>query len=552
MNRMKDIRFVDNLGRQIPFNWTSSNKIEICVEKNNVPTNTQWVQFEIPSFAQKAGSKGYYVVADADSRGSHLCYFTDKPDYDNTIKQNLMPIVGVKTDKETYLLVVTGMQFAFYLNIGIQDGLHYLFPRFVLNGDVPYEDIRMEIYRLGEQADYSDIAGKYRQLQLERGNCVPLKQRCENNPILDYTADSIEIRIRLGWKPAPATVLYQTPENEPEMKVACTFFRVRDLIDKMKAQGIEKAQICLVGWNKSGHDGRYPDLFPVEEKLGGEEELRSLIRYAQQHGFQIICHTNSTDCYSISEDFSENIVIREKDQSLCVNELPWSGGRMYKLCPHYAMEYAKRDLPKVAELGFRGTHYVDVMSVLPPMTCYSPEHPSNAKETAQVYLEIMKMCHDLFGGFSSEGCLDFAAKYLDYGLYTVFSFDADSYFDQPIPFWQLVYHGIILSNACTDTVNYTIKGEFSTKRVKEFGSRPSFYLYSKHLEGSNQDDWLGHDDLIMDTDEQLDYAVMKIREGYDDFQKVKHLQKEFMIKHEMLSEKKRRITYSDGTVVEFE
>ena len=52
------------------------------------------------------------------------------------------------------------------------------------------------------------------------------------------------------------------------MRAACTFRRVRELADECKAQGLEGAEFQLVGWNLRGHDGRWPQAFPVEEALG--------------------------------------------------------------------------------------------------------------------------------------------------------------------------------------------------------------------------------------------------------------------------------------------
>ena len=51
-----------------------------------------------------------------------------------------------------------------------------------------------------------------------------------------------------------------------------------DILDEVKRQGVERAEVCLVGWNQKGHDGRFPELFPVEEQLGGEDKLRKLIK----------------------------------------------------------------------------------------------------------------------------------------------------------------------------------------------------------------------------------------------------------------------------------
>lgn len=139
----------------------------------------------------------------------------------------------------------------------------------------------------------------------------------------------------------------------------------------------------------------------------------------------------------------------------------------------------------------------------------------------------MKLCHDLFGGFSSEGAFDYLSKYLDFGLYvTMGSLDND-FFDEQIPLYELVYHGIILYNPSTETINASINGKNAIEKLKKCGGRPSFYIYSKFLTGSESSNWMGNDDLVIDTDEQLEYAVSKIKEIYDDYKTECEKQYEF-------------------------
>ena len=47
------------------------------------------------------------------------------------------------------------------------------------------------------------------------------------------------------------------------------------------------------------------------------------------------------------------------------------------------------------------------------------------------------------------------------------------------------------------------------------------------MTGSHIDNWLGSDDLIIDTDEQLRYTVSKIKEVYDDYKNEFQKQYEF-------------------------
>lgn len=537
----------DNTGKK--YSVVADNGV-YTLKREDIPEGLDYIDLIDESLFAKVGDDGYYVIADADKKGSRLCYFNEKQDGERIYKQDLMPIFGVKKPGFCKLLIVEGFKYEFSLVFGVKDSEYYIYPRFYLNGDIPYEDIQIRLISLENDATYSDMAVAYRNYQLNRGACRPLADRMRERKALAYAVEAPEIRIRMGWKPAPSPVLEQTIENEPEMKVACTFDRVCDLIDELKAQGVDKAQICLVGWNKSGHDGRWPQIFPVEEKFGGEERLKHLISYAQKNGYQIVCHTNSTDSYHIADTFSKDDVSKYKDGSCVVDTLVnWSGGRPYKLCPAKALEYAKKYLPKVKELGFEGLHYIDIMTVVPLWWCYDKNHPVTSKGTLEIYNEIMKLSQDLFGGFSSEGCFDFAANLLDYGLYVCWPEVFDDMVDKSVPLWQIVYHGIMLYNSTTDTVNYPIKDIKNKLLITEDGTRPSFYIYSKFLEGSNQDDWLGKDDLVIDTDEQLRFSVSKIKEAYEDYKDRIHLQTEFMVEHREIKDNVVEVTYSDGTVI---
>lgn len=222
---------------------------------------------------------------------------------------------------------------------------------------------------------------------------------------------------------------------------------------------------------------------------------------------------------------------------------------MYDLCPVLSEKYATEDLPKVAELGFEGLHYIDVMSVVPLRWCHSAEHPSNPAETLEHYNNIMNLCHELFGGFASEGVFDFTSKYLDYGLYVSWPAVQDETLDVDIPLWSLIYHGIILANPTTDTVNFPIKDKKNLLMMAEYGARPSFYIYSKFMNGGNQDDWLGKEDLIIDSDEDMRFSAKMIKKGCDDMKKINELNSEFITDHKIDNDGIRTVTYSSGRQV---
>ena len=102
----------------------------------------------------------------------------------------------------------------------------------------------------------------------------------------------------------------------------------------------------------------------------------------------------------------------------------WGGGLARHICPIKQVEYVKTELPKVRALGFRGLHYIDVMTTGPLFECNDRNHPVNRRECRNLWDEIAGYCRKEFGGYSSEGCFDFVAGNLDYGLYVSF-FDTE-------------------------------------------------------------------------------------------------------------------------------
>ena len=70
-----------------------------------------------------------------------------------------------------------------------------------------------------------------------------------------------------------------------------------------------------------------------------------------------------------------------------------------------------------------------------------------------------------------------------------------------------------------------------------------FYLYSNFMTGM---EWMGHEDLVAGTAEELAKSVAKIKEGADEFAKVADLQFEFMEDHRVLAPGVSLTVYANG------
>ncbi|MBP3663204.1 MAG: hypothetical protein J6J25_08885 [Bacteroidales bacterium] len=472
-------------------------------------------------------------------------------------KRHPLPILGYDTPRGFYMGYVRTYRYD-VSHISLAEKDHYTFTTELRIADVePYEDFHMDFYPLeGSEATYSGMGRLYRQMQIEAGNIVPLRERVKTRPELKYVVENPEVRIRQCWKPVPTPVLDQTPENEPMLRVKVTFERVKDIVDEMKKQGV-KAELCLVGWNLKGHDGRFPTHFPPEPELGGEKALRDLISYAQENGFQIVPHICTGDAYKVSEDWNEADIAKNPDGSLSTHAV-YGSGRMYDMCYKVAFEkHAQKIHDRLADMGFRGLLYNDVYSIVPPTVCHDPDHPVNSKEAQMWGYKTFEDGAKKLGGIASEGGYDHLAPILDYCLYTIMSPDYGNIDVRPmrdgyVPLWHIVYNGTILSCPISSCVNYTVKEPSVAMKQLEYGGHPTYYFYSAHRDDAAN--WMGgrtktgvSKDLLCGTQQELEEAVAAIRKGCDHLAEYGHLQYEFMEDHCELAPQVFRTLWSDGT-----
>ena len=503
----------------------------------------------LPGFAKaKAGDEGFFITPrNIEMNGDLLVRFSEHPDAHHQYEAPIMSCFGVRTPEVSALVrIERNYKYAFVLDI--QDGWYSLELLFDFTKNDPvYDNIRIEILPLAPNATLGDMATAERQLRLDRGEIVTLSEKCKTDAV-DYARKYPLIRIRMGWKQSPSPVLHQTPENEPEMHAVVTFARVRDIADALKEKGVEGAELQLVGWNIGGHDGRFPQLMPPEEKLGGMEELKKTIAYVKSLGYRISLHTNTIDATEIANTFTwdDVVVTRDGEYFQCGH---YSGGYAYHVCLEKQLKNAKRDLPEVAELGLNGVHFTDVISIVVPDTCCSKEHPCYTADGIRLAQENIHFTRELFGAFSSEGCMDFALKEMDYGLYVSFGDGfgkrSNPVSDLLVPFFELTYHGIVLYNPVSPTVNYPIKSPADILTFRMRGGRPSFYFHSKFRYG--EPNWMGDIDLVATDNASMNRAAQIIADSLREYEQLRDLQLVHMKDYELLDNGIHVATYFDGT-----
>ena len=513
------------------------------------------IEVTSPIVRARKGEEGYFVLGD----GRYGTFRLDEGACrERRSKNGFLPVGGMKTPRGAYMVVVRGLALESDFQVVAEGGVYSLVTAFRFRnlvkkrGDRPYEDIAVEFLPMPSGEDsYADMARRYRKERLARGEVKPLAERVKGNDVLKYTAESIFVRVKHGWKALNTEkgkkerYEHQSLSNEPPIEVSISFARFKNIMRRMKEAGIDKAEVCSVGGTAGGFDGRFPDVLPIPEEFGGEAGLRDAISYGKSIGYQMTVHFATTAMLECSRRWDVDALCLTPYGKPLVSGIV-AGGRTHRLCPEvYNSKYMAEDWRTFRDLGFLGTFHIDVISCMRPYQCFNPLHPLNAKESAERFRRVGDYSRKVFGGFGSEAGMDWMAPSLDFALYTSWYPGWGRKMESPlvdrlVPFWQIVYHGIIVSNPFYATIDayierkgrfyadgketYNTFGNAETRilKLQEFGGRPVFY-YTRYED------------------------VAPLKRAYDDYRKRSHLQYCFMDDHRELSKDVFLTRYSDGT-----
>ena len=342
------------------------------------------------------------------------------------------------------------------------------------SADTPSTE-EISLHCLELEGGYSAVARAYYEFMRERHAIPTLAEKAAANPLIEYDSRAIVMRMRLACKEMPSPILEQTPEHQPKLNCFMSFADVRTVLEECRRQEVGPLDCCLVGWNYGGHDGAYPQIFPVEEQIGGEAELRRTIRRCRELGYRIGLHDNYFDSYTIADSFRWEDINRTADQLPSLSGI-WGGGQSYIVCPRRSYENARRNMPMTKQLGIDGIYFTDVLSVWPLEKCYAPDHPLTRRGCAEWRKKIFRLVHDTFGGSMSEGGQDWAFPELDRVYDLVDTPEMPEWCDAEIPLYQMVWHGSVLYNTYRGAIN-SYPGEAVYLRNLAFGGLPTIYWH---------------------------------------------------------------------------
>ncbi len=315
----------------------------------------------------------------------------------------------------------------------------------------------------GSDASWQGMAGRYRHNLVENRKVATLEERAQKSNELAFFLRHSQIRTLMGFRKP-------TGDGNGEMAVRMTYKDLAESVQRLHQAGIDKCQLTCVGFNRDGHDGCYPTIFPFCDAFGQEAELEQTMTGIKASGWKFSFHLQYWDSFRKSPDFSMDNVIIQADGSPLNGGL-WAGGLSYILCPAAAAFFMKRDLPKVKDYGFEGVVYLDA-SLCKIEECCNPSHALSRKGFLEQFNQNLAYTSSLFGGVQNEFGLAGTLGYIDNILYAPRDerhcltqlresrLFGCGYVHEFVPAWDMVSHGLTAYNVYS--VDYSDADSWNT------------------------------------------------------------------------------------------
>lgn len=370
------------------------------------------------------------------------------PVYGIVKEDNAMLVVAVKGDTNAFLSANVSKQsnssynlcsFTFMLR-GTDD--YYMSgsgnERFTVfeSGDIKSDDIELRYYPISkENADYTDIAARYRQYLLEDGK---VRKRAEDNDSPLYIGMYGGV---MKKKP-----FFGIPVN---MKTSLTgYSQARDILSQLRENGVDDMAVSYSNWTNNGIKGRIDTKAEPSGKLGGRSEFSALESFIGEGGELYPVSDNrcfySGGGYNSFSDTSVRISgaysrIVSYDRAYGIPD----GFRknMSLLSPNSFSEVLTEAAANYSSAGLRGISVADLASSL--YGDYGKKSVSRGK-AAQLFAEgCERLDQSLESGVMAETANAYALPYVSRITHVPMTSGRYDLFDEDIPFYQLVLHGII-------------------------------------------------------------------------------------------------------------
>ena len=298
-----------------------------------------------------------------------------------------------------------------------------------------------------ENANYVDLAKRYRQYVRRTGHFVSLKEKIARNLLVGKLIGSPVIHTSILYHIQPESSYYNKDDPAKNHRVV-SFDERAGQLRELSGKGIKRAYVHLDGWGFRGYDNLHPDIIPPCPEAGGWEGMKKFAETCEKIGYVFAIHDQYRDYYLDAKSYNERHTILDRKGNRPYGST-WYGGKQSILCSSLALGHVKKNYLSLLSHGVkvRGA-YLDVFAVVPPDECYNPEHPVSRIDCLKYRGECLDFIRSNGGIVSYEEPADWAIPHLDlvhHGPYALVPNPGRGpAMGIPVPLFNLVYHDALL------------------------------------------------------------------------------------------------------------
>ena len=304
-------------------------------------------------------------------------------------------------------------------------------------GSINSDDIELLYYPISKKnADYTDIAARYRQYLTEEGG---VSAKAE--------ANSSKLDVSLYGGVMKKHSILGIPVN---MRTAVTTYdEAVDVLTKLRDRGVSDMVISYANWTNDGIRNKVDTGAKPSGILGGKKDFKALKKFTEENGFELYPVSDNRDFNSGNGYYSfTSTAVRISGSYSRVVSYDRAYGipdgmrkNMSLLSPGYYSKVLRKTASNYESAGLYG---VDISNLTTSLYGdYGKKDISRYEAMNKLIASYKDIDSRLEGGILADNANAYALPYVSRIRNVPLSSSRFDIFDEDIPFFQIVMHGLI-------------------------------------------------------------------------------------------------------------
>lgn len=377
-------------------------------------------------------------------------------------------------------------------------------------------------YRMlsGDDADYSGMANSYRNYLLDTGNIA--KRDLSYSTRVDFLGTDRE-EFLMGTTAVTMTTVDQ----------------MADILSELRGLGVRNVLSVYMGWQNGGLYNVPITSYSADSHIGGSSALKNLIRSEAQEGNTVYLYNDALSVNATTNLSTYNVMkmVNKRTYEKDVH------GQVYDIFYYLMPGYSSSNLARFTEaLNNRDIGNLALGGVTETLFSYSSKGSYYSRtDTMDIYMDAVSKADETCS-LLLETPNAYLWKYSDAFINMPLSSSDYLYLDQDIPFFSMVFKGVIPTYS--EYVNFEANKTENFLKMVESGMYPSFYVTaedSSKLIYTNSNnlfslEYTSYRDTIVEYDTALRALAEKVSGSC-------------IISHEILDNGLVKVTYDNGIKV---